>query len=1833
MPNSLEQDLVLRLKNVDQVLRQLKSKIDNTGLKNLGDIQISPQATRELINLARAIGAAKPAFRDASVSLETFGRSLQRVATGLKGAAPVISSYTRFMNAATKAQVDFNREQSRTSDFSNEFGRQTGIAARRFGGFLIARDIVAKVGLAFKEATDQAIGFQREIIRLAQYQNTTIKQAEQLGDFVGRLAVQFGTSSQSLVKSSQILAQAGRSTGEIRSILSAIAPASLTASFKDLEGATESLNALLGQFDLRASDATQVLDELNAVAEAFNVSIDELFTGLKRSGSSFAALEGVKEGAKPGIQALREYAAIFTAVIDTTREGADTIGTAFKTILPRFQRGETRDFFKNFGVELLDGRNFVGTIDALKQLSQVTGDLSSRSTAFSEIANLLGGDRQSNRVIAALQETEKIQRAINIAANASGSVAEDAALGQEALEVQIDRTIERFRQLLRELSRTESFQKLAASLLGIANAAITLADALKDLTPLLATFATIQGLRNIPPFSKGFARGASFGLPRFNKGGQAEGVVPSLLTPGEMIFSPRAVNREGVARLNYVNQTGDLSALSSLKGSMIVPGTGNTDSVKMDLESGSFVIKKRSVEKAREGFMYGGPVRQRYADGRRVQNRKIRNRFEAVATKAGYSPEDISEAIRVAKADNQPFEVDSLMSMLRTVITQKKDAASPDVLGSQLLQIKESFERDAQDMGLSASQAREAFDKIAKTSLDFASLITKLETRLSSLNQKYFPDASSRSTTTAFTLQQPPAGSVIPRSRAARLGIPNQFRGSEQLERAFLRTRSGFFNDSRYASVQNKVTAADFKIIAKSSQDIATLQRRLSNQLQNVYLPADDGRNRAELSNQQNARNRAEIQRERLARKRGLRGQTLSDAALSRITGAPDVAPALTPSQIRRQALALGVNVTSNASTPRPSSGSLNLPPGIASNLTPEQLASLGNGRVFGEPRSSFLSRFKFDPRALASSAVNGFRNPISESTFGRIQAGSFAFGAAGGLLTSTATSAAGKGVGGALAGAAFGLQSSLLTANPLVIAFSTLAGAAIGASSAVSRFAQEAQDAADNQAVAKFVGGKIGVGDVGKQLIKSASFDASRQFLDLNNGVAANQGLFDKSKQASAQIASLGTLTALRAGADANFLEGGQNQNLRRAAFGRAGFFSQVGAVFGGGQDLARQQQQQELGELRNKFSGASEKQLDVIRNEVLRAVRAGETVDPQAIVKRFTENADSARLIALTNTRLTDRSFLQNDESARTLATLPIVDLVNELTKANKPLGDLQKNIRALADTSVLLSAGMDRIQSSIYALNDVMTQFDRDVESSFNLAGGGTSISSKLINNVFANPNGVSQGVFDSSLFNLKNSLGLDTDPAFNAVGGLASTANFIKTELPTLLNRASKTAGPDATVSDFVRGAIPNPGSATANRYIQALIGTAFDADKDLPLQGLSEGQISDVTDRLARELGKAGPILADLTEKLNANVQRQDQQALSVANARTGIARQQIGINALGARQQVTTAEILGIRSPLADRDRAIAAVKGDLAALGVAPSGRAIQQRLQEINKEGINRNNVGEFTRLTEALKLLSSDTRILDATMQKANELNQAQQGSRNIIDRLLGGGPQEIAKFNQQLRDFSIIAGGGDVGGPRALEALNNMEQLLSALTPDQFLKATGISKDDAEANLRGIRGEQGRRIFGGEIGGILEGNIRGDGRAALVAEANEAFSVMQKASEILRAQSQAQLEIAIEQMRTQQEVFSQGIQAAFQNAFLSQGSLDLQKSLNNFTQAFGGDKASLEVRGKTDVIVTFNGVNGVFKDIQKDLEGAISRIVNTQITQALKSNAGIAGANSP
>lgn len=1761
---NLDAELVLKLKNADAVLRQLESKIKSSSIKDLGNLSLPPGFVKQIESLTRALAASKVGSQGTASSLKTLASTTGQASSSLQGATPAIKAYANALNQARKEQDALAKAQTRNIGLSEEFGRQTGSIAKRFGGFLIAQAIIRRVGDAFQEAARQAIDYEREIIRLAQFQNTTIEQAKKLGDFIEGLSFRFGTSSEGLLKSAQILAQAGRSVGEIQSILAALAPASLAGSFGDLNKATDSFNALLGQFEISASRSTQVFDELNAVAEAFNVSIEELFDGLKRAGSSFAALSGVKEGIKPGTQALREYTALFTAVIDTTREGADTIGTALKTILPRLQRGSTQSLLKSFGIDLLNDKgNFVGPLEAFKRISDGLKGLSAQSPAFSKIVEELGGSRQFGRVLPLLEEQLKIQRAIAIANNASGSVYQDAELAQQSLQVQIQKTLERFKELLRELTQTGTFKAMAASFLGLANAAITLANSLKELLPLIAAVAAVQVLKNIPPFSRGFSKGIGF-----DKSGNARaafadgGLVPSKLTPGELVFSPAAVKREGRSVLDHYNKTGDPAGLKSMAGAFIVPGTGNSDTVNMNLPEGSYVIKKSSVNKMRRGFNMGGYASKRryYTDGGLTSNGgdtlldALRKRL-----KPGQDVEILSKV---------PPKLDKLFKILNDIAK---------IGGLQLRLFKGTGGDAISHLGFANKSGILLNAGLSSDLKQAQNLATAfLHEIVHSLGVDTKAQISSTAAGVSVRDYQNKSGRVLTPLEAARESRANLLT---------LKNSPAFANEKQAMGVLNYLASSNAGQLAGRVQDLVEdLGSRVD---------AAEAAKPGASDTQAKAAARANRIAARLAR----RGQVLS----------PDLVRGL-QATIADRIIAREGGFQQGASSPTPFGYANPIPAG-----------TVPSGPDFTRERVPFRARFNNARQATSSF----FSRPISNEAFGKIQSASFGLGILGGALSSS-QSKNNRVAGGLFTGAAIGLQSSALTVNPWIIALSTLAGAAAGASSALKEFELTTQRKKDTDVVAKFAQGQASINSVGAALLESANFGFSR-----------NNKAFGKGGTISAFGYGPFTMSASRIGQRPELASAYRSLSFTDRALS---FLSGDGLLNSDYNSitLAKGKRAEELARVREDFATASQSQSDLVREKVIKSFRGGGNISNKELIAQFTKNPEQALLLALQNKALKDPRQLNDPEQVKQLAAGFVRQLADETRESNKPLSELAKKLGELAQNSVVLFAAFDRINSGLTTLSATMTQLDQNIDAT--LSGG---IANRGAINNFSNQFGVQQGVFGQSIDNLASQLGIKElqNPGFSAVAQAAAIGNSVRTALPEILAESSRTAPLDETIDQTLKSALPNNISPLLSSYFRDLIDTNFGGQDVQSVKGISEAEIQDIVQKFSGLTGVGKDILSLAQDLANQNIARRNQQATAVANAQLGIAQQGIGLNQLGIRRGNTAAEILGIRSPQLAGGAALASLNQDLSTIigksvtaTLAPQN-LIRGRLAEINKTGVTAENVGEFTKLTEALKLLSSDTRLLDATMQKANEFNQAQQGSRNVIDRLLGGGPQEILKFNQQLRDFQAIAAGGDVGGPRALEALSTMEQLLGAITPEQFKGLTGISKDDAEASLRGIRGEQGRRIFGGEVGGLLEGNIRGDGKQALVDEANKAFDIMRQAGEILKQQSEAQLAIATEQMAAQQKLFTEGVAAAFNNAFSSQGSLDLQKALNNFSQSFGGEGASLEVTGKTDVIVTFNGANSVFKDIEKDLEAAIGRIVNGQITAALKNQNGIQGANAP
>ena len=76
--------------------------------------------------------------------------------------------------------------------------------------------------------------------------------------------------------------------------------------------------------------------------------------------------------------------------------------------------------------------------------------------------------------------------------------------------------------------------------------------------------------------------------------------IESLLTPGELVFNPRAAEQAGLANLDRFNKTGNVATLGNFNPSdvSVVPGRGTSDSVPRTLEPGSFVVRKSSSEQS-----------------------------------------------------------------------------------------------------------------------------------------------------------------------------------------------------------------------------------------------------------------------------------------------------------------------------------------------------------------------------------------------------------------------------------------------------------------------------------------------------------------------------------------------------------------------------------------------------------------------------------------------------------------------------------------------------------------------------------------------------------------------------------------------------------------------------------------------------------------------------------------------------------------------------------------------------------------------------------------------------------------------------------------------------------------------------------------------------------------------------------------------------------------------------------------------------------------------------------------------------------------------------------
>ena len=559
--------------NLKPVIKNIKSQLGNINANV--NLTVAKNSSTNIGKLNAGLKALNKTLITTGVNSRNAAKAISSLGTAINGINA--NQVSTSINKATQASAQLaSKQQSVSKSLASsrtemeEFGKQSGLAIRRFAAFSAVTAVVFKLNTAITSGVSSFIEFEKQFIRLQQVTGDSAQSLSRLQTSITKLSTGLGVTSQELSQVSVTLAQAGLNARETEKALEALALSALAPSFDNLNNTVEGSIALMKQFGISSNELGSALGSINAVAASFAVEAGDIIKAISRTGGVFAnASKGVSEGT----DALNEFIAVFTSVRATTRESAETIATGLRTIFTRIQRGSTIEALKEFGVTLtdLEGK-FVGPFKAIQLLSEGLGKLDPRDISFSNIVEELGGFRQIGKVIPLIQQFSTAQRALGIANAGQGSLAEDAAIAQLSLANQIAKVREEFLGLFREIGGSDSFQTIAKGALGLASALIKIADSVKGVLPVLAIMGAAKGLSAVTQFTSGFAGGIKSGggargfgsrmsgAPSgFATGGLVPGqgnrdTVPAMLTPGEFVIRKKAVETIGASKLGSMNK-------------------------------------------------------------------------------------------------------------------------------------------------------------------------------------------------------------------------------------------------------------------------------------------------------------------------------------------------------------------------------------------------------------------------------------------------------------------------------------------------------------------------------------------------------------------------------------------------------------------------------------------------------------------------------------------------------------------------------------------------------------------------------------------------------------------------------------------------------------------------------------------------------------------------------------------------------------------------------------------------------------------------------------------------------------------------------------------------------------------------------------------------------------------------------------------------------------------------------------------------------------------------------------------------------------------------------
>lgn len=265
----------------------------------------------------------------------------------------------------------------------------------------------------------------------------------------------------------------------------------------DVNTSSSYLISTLQGFGLLASDAEDIVNKIDAVANTQPVTANDLGEILTRSSAAMAAANNT----------LEETIALGTAA-NAVIQDADSVGTVLKTLSMYLRASKTdaeaagievdgmadsvsklrSELLSLTGVDVMaDNKNFKSTYQIMKELSEVWGSLSDVTQA--NVTEMLAGKRNANAVSAILNNFDVAESAMESAANSANVAWEENDEWLNSIQGRLNQLDASFQSL----STNTLNDDLVKGLVSFATAAVKATDSIVKFTgafPAAAFFTT-----------------------------------------------------------------------------------------------------------------------------------------------------------------------------------------------------------------------------------------------------------------------------------------------------------------------------------------------------------------------------------------------------------------------------------------------------------------------------------------------------------------------------------------------------------------------------------------------------------------------------------------------------------------------------------------------------------------------------------------------------------------------------------------------------------------------------------------------------------------------------------------------------------------------------------------------------------------------------------------------------------------------------------------------------------------------------------------------------------------------------------------------------------------------------------------------------------------------------------------------------------------------------------------------------------------------------------------------------------------------------------------------